>query len=70
MPRNYTTKDLTYDQRLALWQSGECPYCGSRKVTENRKAGRNGRHYTCHEDGCGAENYFSRTTAVERSVMA
>lgn len=59
MPRNYTTKTRTYDERLALWQSGECPYCGSPLVTVANSR-RGGKHYTCHQKKCRAQNHFSR----------
>ena len=50
---------LTYDERLALWRSMECPYCHSPKVTVT-KAKRGGFHYKCHNQKCRAQNYFSR----------
>jgi len=55
---------MTYDERLAIWESGECPYCHSKWIAV-KKARRGGKHFICRESECGAENYFSRKEQVE-----
>jgi len=66
MGKNITTKDMTYDERLAICESGECPYCGGKKITVT-KAKHGGKHFICHESECGAENYFSRKEQVNEA---
>ena len=63
MPKQKTTKDLTYNERLIFWSAGECPYCESNQVTVTNTR-RGGKHYACHSYGCKAENHFSKGIKV------
>ena len=59
MPKNKTTKTMSYDERYERFVvENQCPYCDSKDVSINEKAKRGGVHCTCNR--CGAENYFSR----------
>jgi predicted RNA-binding Zn-ribbon protein involved in translation (DUF1610 family) len=67
MPRNTITKELTYDERLVLWEKGQCPYCGSNLITV-KDTKRGGKHFRCHKKKCRAENHFSRRNTQEKEV--
>ena len=69
MTRTQTSPDkkknqTTADERLKMWQSSRCPYCGgttthradTRKVVGGKVTG---VHFKCLNDKCKAENFFS-----------
>lgn len=61
-------ESLTYEKRLKSWESGYCPYCHTKNIT-NRNT-RFGIHYKCNNvEVCGAENNFTKKRIAKIQPM-
>ena len=55
---------MSYEERLSKWTTGICPYCLMPGVTVTDSQ-RGGKHYTCNNKDCRAENHFSKGAEKE-----